>query len=278
METAEHLKDLRYVASMDILFQEPWEILEVESAVHSLINLGFDVRYKIVERFPPPTNIVRIRNQTAELSPKANVYLTLDDDMQFKPGTPKYPRSSGRRYKEAFLYMQRFRNCGAVSCAGFLGGYKIKYKIRPVWRAWYSMSRGLLLRNSANFRLLPKEWELPGGIEETAAVFVRMASGFFPAKQMNVPTVHKMERLRDDLSPHDMHNKSLIRNNLQKKIQEEYQDPTWDALEVLPAPKEIPERIRSLYIRNGGDPKVYVPWEHMRGSEEYTYDFEDYPK
>lgn len=278
LPTVEHLYPIRdqYPDHEFLInFQSPWSYDDAFFCVRALRNHGFRVKWQHRIAYQKPISIVRIRNDTYNLAADKDMYLMLEDDHRFSAGTPKYPRSSGVRYCDMIRYMEVFPMCGGVMARGALGGHTIRYKIRPVWNYWFSVSCGLLFRpvRRTNTLFLPKMYEVPGGAEESAAAMYRMANGLFMAVMMNTPTAVLTTRLGDQHPPDDMHNVDLIRNNIQRIIQEEYEDDSWNCTRPDGVvPKRMPDKIWKLYKVHGGEPYVFS--RNMTANPDWVIDYE----
>ena len=259
--SAEHLLPIAEFSSILISFQHPWTESKIDECVSRLRNLGFEVRYQMVEqstfvdgddRFQR-VYMSRLREITARLDPECDVYVLLDDDCIFSPGSEVYPRGSGRRYLEALDYMSRHPKCGVLISKGFLGGYHKQWMIDGFWTETISTNRGLFLRNMSSYNdgfilTHPEGMDLTGGLEESLLAFMRIEVGMFMARQMNNPTIHATTvRLKksDPLRP-DERDAGGKPTNIETWIRDRYSVPDWNFFFGLPP------MLMSLYSNHGG--------------------------
>ncbi len=248
-----NLSELRPYAKFLINFQPPWTNAQIEEMVSGINAAGFDVKWQFTEGWLKPILFTAMRDVCASLDPGLDVYMLCDDDFRFVSGTPKFPVTNGHRYLQMLHYMSKYPKCGVVNAKGFFGGYHQQYKISPTWNDMYSTNRGTMLRSMREhgFSLhAPDCIEMRGALEESMSVFNRIQLGYFPAKAMNIPTVHTTRVLKvsdGDLDPYDMHHPDVIAENAQKYIREKYSDETWEYEQ-----KRLPRGLDDLYKSSDG--------------------------
>jgi len=251
LPTVEHITELNKTAKFLINFNGPrWDAATMLPVVYGLQNYGFDVRYDYTGNWDKPIQVLKMREQCAEMWPEADLYLFIDDDFKFVGGTNKYPFSSGQRYLHSIDYMTRFPKCGLVNTKSFLGGTPQKLKIKAAKHGMVATGQGLFLRNMSKhgFGLWPEELqEMRGGLEEQSACYVRIERGYYVAQQFNNPTIHITGRLSDwDDKPDNFHNTGVIDDNLAGWIRNRYQGD-WDYQH-----RKVPDRLWRMYLGNGG--------------------------
>jgi len=266
------LSSLKYVEEIydftewNILFQPPYTSSDIAEILQTFSDLWLKVNHDFYEPPVEPISILDLRSRCADMSPDVDLYLSLDDDMRFSPGTNKYQRSSGERYLEALIYCYRHERCGGLDCRGFLGGTGWGCDIRPVWNWCPSMASGMVFKNMKKhgFHLTPdydegKPRSLLGGWDEVLNVVVRVELGYYWAVQRNNPTYHKTGT--NEIGYHNpadhWQNKSVVDANVRKWIRDRYDAPDW---EHSADHKKCPVHWMT-YLQAGGpdfrDPRVY---------------------
>lgn len=231
-----HLESLlaQNEVTMQVLFQPPWTPSSSEEALSALQGYPFsEVRgafhsYDVVDGVP----ICQIRADAVDLAPGLDVYMNGDDDFEFSAGTLHYPRSSGDHYLGVIRYLEDHIHCGAVMCAGSLGGTGKGWDVHPrVNGVLWTMARGLFIRNVSPSRPVIPDWALKakGTLEELVMVYEVMAKGFYGAKTFNCPTRHPhVGKVRPNGDA--LHDEAIVQSGLIRAIREHWNDPTWDYL------------------------------------------------
>ena len=251
LPSVEHITELNKTAEFLINFNGPmWHSQQIIEVVWRLQEYGFIVRHKYTGNWDKPVQVLKMREQCAEMWPEADLYLFIDDDFKFVGDTNKYPFSSGQRYLHSIDYMTRFPKCGLVNTKSFLGGTPQKLKIVPTVHDMVATNQGLLLRNMKHHKFLlalPELKEIRGGLEEQTMAYLRIEHGYFCAKMMNCPTIHRTGKLSDwDDDNTDFHNVGVIDENLAGWIRNRY-DPNWDYQH-----RRLPPKLIEMYKANGG--------------------------
>jgi hypothetical protein len=236
-------------------FQEPFDGGLVAAALTLIEESGFKVHW-LMSPAERPASMFRLRNDCSLLWPEADFYMFADDNLEFAAqGTPQFPAPSWKRYEEVIDYMTTFPNCGVVMCQGHLGGVGHQLKIKQAnipFCGIIATNRGLFFKNTNAGRLYDaSEVKLAGSGEECLLTFKLMASGFFMAKQFNVPTNHK-NKTKQDASIQDafsITNAGLLDKNAYAHIRSVYRDPNW-----FYETRKTPASMFSLYVEAGGDP------------------------
>lgn len=249
--TLEHIKEIADQSVFLINFQPPWTVSERAAVARHIERIGFECRHIFTKWWTKPIKIIKMREQCALLAPECKYYLFIDDDFKLSPGTKKFKFTSGQRYLQSLDYLERWPRCGLINTKSFLGGHKWGLKIGPTKHDMYATNRGLFLRSMKKhgFLLSPEGMhDLRGDLEESALAFARIELGYFPAKQMNNPTIHltgKLDQYDDD--PLNMHNYKVINENVGKWIRERYDDPDWEYEQ-----KRLPGDLFTKYLAAGG--------------------------
>lgn len=263
-----HISKLSPFSTWSVVFQPPWKEMKIIEFLSLLRGNGFRYEYQVDKEAPSkPVNIMRLRDRCCQMVPASNVFLFIDDDFIFSGGTKKFHYTSGDRYLQSVDYMLRFPECGVVNTKGFLGGHQHGLKIKPSFGDMYATNRGLFLRNMRKHGhlLVPSFMtNIRGGLEETACVFTRIASGYFAAKQMNNPTIHFPGKLSDyNNKPDDFHNWDVINRSFASVIRSAWDDQDWHYEK-----KKLPAKLIEDYKNNGG-PDV------KNNIEQYAIDYGD---
>lgn len=228
-----HIHNLRDKVSFALCCQAPWTDPMMDEAMKKVKDAGFDCRVTFAESIAPgkrAPGMTRLRHVAARLFPESDYYCFADDNVEFSEGTKQFPRSSGERYAEVMDYMDNIYACGVVCCVGALGGMPQQYKIKPTSIGLIATSRGLFIRNQklAHGLFLDEVLGLVGGLEETAATYPIVDSGFFVAKQFFNPTKLKnTHKLGPDQPKDSIHNSDVIESNIQKWVRMKWNDHNW---------------------------------------------------
>jgi len=247
----EHISELAPIAKWLINFNgTQWGMGDVEAACQAIEGFGFEVRALHSGVWQKPMQLVKMREQCAELDPECDLYLFVDDDFKFVGSTKKYPFSSGRRYLHSIDYMTRYPKCGVLNTKSFLGGSPQKLSIIPIQDDMIATGQGLFLKNISNecgFLLAPAETlELKGGLEETLMAYARIERGYYAAKQMNNPTVHITGRLSDwDGDRTNFHNTKVIDQNIAAYFRQRYGEWEYDT-------RIVTDDVYRRYFESGG--------------------------
>jgi len=255
--SVEHITEIASLTKWLINFNgTQWSNTDVESACQSIEAFGFEVRAVHSGVWQKPMQLVKMREQCAELDPDCGLYLFVDDDFKFVGSTEKYPFSSGRRYQHSIDYMTRYPKCGVLNTKSFLGGSPQKLSIIPIEDDMIATNRGLLLKNMSEhgFLLAPPELrELRGGLEETLFAYSRVELGYYIAKQFNNPTIHITGKLSDwDEVRNDFHNIGVINENIAGYFRQRYGEWEYDT-------NKIPDAVHVRYFEAGGRPVAELP-------------------
>lgn len=243
LPTLENITEINSKAVFLINFQPPWGVNQILEAIRVIEGNGFEVRRTFTGGWDKPIEIMAMREEAALLGEDCDAYLLCDDDFKFSSGTPQQKKSSGMKYLDCINFLEENERCGVITVKGFLGGYQWGEDIKRVWHDMYSTNRGLFLRKIEGFNIAPEETlVIRGGLEESIAVFARLERGYWPAKQMNNPTISYTERVDDESLPlDDFHHPEVIKKNAQAYIQRKYSDPNWDYQK-----KKIPKGIKKV--------------------------------
>ena len=253
MPTLSALDELAPYATFLFLFQHPWTEDEATRTILEISNHGFGVSYMITEKgdWSQPAKIIKMREMCAALRDDCDYYLFIDDDFKLSHGTRMFPYSSGKRYLQSLLYLEKHKKCGVINTKSFFGGHQWGLKIAPTKHDMYATNRGLFLRNMKDhgFLIAPGAMQgLKGDLEESAIVFSRIELGYYPAKQMNNPTIHLTGKLDQyDNDPLNFHNRQVLEENVLKWIRTRYADPNWEY-----ESKKLPRSLWDLYEEAGG--------------------------
>ena len=251
LPTVQHIKELADFSSILINFQPPWRRDEIIIAHMELSGYGFEVRSDYNE-YSRPVPMGKVRQSAAKLGEDdCDIFLSVDDDFKFSPGTKTQKKTSGKKYLDCLDYMAKNERCGVVFVKGFFGGAGWGEKISPIWGDMYATYRGLFLRKVPGMLFTtPAACAIRGGLEESIAVFGRIARGYWPAKQMNNPTMSFTERVdRVGLPEHDIHNPEVIAGAVEF-IRMKYEDPDW-TYDKRTIPKGADRRYTAWTDENG---------------------------
>lgn len=210
--------------------------------------------------------LIWLRESACQLFPDAKYYLITDDDMKFGSGTLKYNIPAGQRYLECLDYIGRFENCCGVMCKGFLGGYIQQLKIKPTWHCVYSIDKGMFLRNGMpilGYHISPPEtWKLYGGYAEKPSSFGWISKGYWFAKQMNVPIIHRPEKKTYKKSKRSMHSLKVVTDNVGKYLEKVYKIP-FSSLDFsdyntyMKVFGRVPKEVSRKFKKSGGDMSIF---------------------
>ena len=92
--------------------------------------------------------------------PNAKFYALIDDDMTFRYGTEKVPKTAGHQYVDAIHYLTFHQNCGVLMMGGTLIKYPAVNHIGPTALAnSYLTNRGYILKamSEEDGQFLPKD-------------------------------------------------------------------------------------------------------------------------
>jgi hypothetical protein len=229
----QHISNLRGRAAFALCCQSPWTVDSAIEAKKKVEDAGFECRIAMSDSIRHPEvapSMTRLRQEAALLFPGVDYYCFGDDNMEFSPGTKQFPRSSGERYDEVLDYMDDYKKCGVVCCVGALGGMPQQYKIKPTTIGLIATSRGLFLRNTIETCgvFLNEVVGLSGGLEETAASYPIVASGYYAAKQFFNPTLlRNVHKLTENQPPDSIHNSKVIAENVQHWVRTRWNDGSW---------------------------------------------------
>lgn len=185
-----------------------------------------------------------------------DIIIKWDDDFEFKAGTKLYHWSSGDHYTDVVEWMWDNPQCGVVMCTGHLGGAGKGKSIYPRMKSLWATNRGLFYRRIPEMRHpLSPGWSLKmrGPMEETAMVYARIEWGFFGAKSMNCPTIHRAlgpKAAKSDVND-PIHSIKWSNMYTTRSIRELYDEPTWDYEQ-----RRLPRGLTRLYLEAGGDPAM----------------------
>lgn len=250
LPTLIHIQPLAKFSTFLVNFQDPYDNGDVSYFVREVLKLGFKIRHTHSGTWERPQKMALMREQTAELGGEDfDLYLNIDDDFKFSPGTPTQRKSSGLKYLDCIDYMAVNDRCGAINVKSFLGGKPWGEKIAPHFDDMFATNRGLFLRKIPGMLFTSQAaLGIIGGLEETIAVYSRIEQGYYPAKQMNNPTIHitgDHEKYKERTS--NMHNEELIENQSGAFIRERWIDPDWKYDK-----RRVPKLAREKYKAEGG--------------------------
>jgi hypothetical protein len=230
------IPSLKVISGLDIEFLlgfQKFNQSEVEGLIRMMeLHFGEGFRYQcFLRNYPEPVSMCQILEDIANLNPNTDIYMIMDDDFIFR-GNAK------QRYEQIIDYMRDNPKCGSFMAGSSLGGRKSnKSKIVCPEHNWWWTNRGLFLRNlkHLSWRIVPEDsHDLRGGLEESYAVFSRMAEGYFAAKTFYVDTHHSATRMDEKFEETakrkgrypletDMHRFKEV----QELIRSKWNDPTW---------------------------------------------------
>lgn len=247
-----HLRDGLEDHEIKILLtgQPPWDSVLAYRASKQAKQFDIDLRFRIVPQETPP-RMCSLRASSAALWPEADVYMLADSNMRWMParrdGEISIEKSSGERYWEVLHYMESFPRCGLVQChtSDPLDMYST---IAPTSNGLVTTNKGLFLRNIYHGGIWPLETlTFKASLEETVAGYYILESGYFPARQYQNPTFHKIHKINYDTT---LHSGVIIDQNAGKWIRERYDAPEWEH-----ESERFPDKLIAMSIRNG-DPNV----------------------
>lgn len=186
LPTVNKLKNIKNLIEFNICFQPPYTNEQIDRVIQELDKQGFKYNYiyKDYEIKKPFTPLVRMRNDCALLSPDAEFYCLLDDDMSFED------ESCCNSFIEALTLFDNDNNLGVISLFNL-----------PCdnWREnFYSTNSGLIYRGGSFFGfkgLMPENLlefkgiktrvpyegenllELFGGFQDKFCAMCRLATG-----------------------------------------------------------------------------------------------------
>jgi hypothetical protein len=119
----------------------------------------------------------------------ADVFLSIDDDFEFRPGSGEFYQTALDGFKDPLL--------GVVMCCGHMGAHAHEPGVLSYGReAWWWTNRGLLLRTDRDvpWYFCDEEGQAcTGGMEDAYAVFCRMDMGYRTARLFRSPTRHHLK-------------------------------------------------------------------------------------
>jgi len=147
-----------------------------------------------VDKYPEPIKFSRIISDAIIESNNyfhSDFFIGVDSDFLFKKG-------SFKKYDQAIDYLLLNDQCGVVWCSSFLGGSQQGDDIIPFWGGFPWRDRGLVFRNME--QIFPLDFagfihndlrDITGLFDEQMSIWTIAKYGFYPAKQMNNPTLHR---------------------------------------------------------------------------------------
>lgn len=252
---------------ISLVGQAPFSVSIGDMIMDKAERAGFvGGKYTMAPAETPP-RMAWLRELAARAFRDADYFIFVDDNFEFSEGTPKYPRSSGRRYAECIEYLEAIESAGMVMCEGSLGGNYQKWKIAPMIKNHYvHTARGLVIKNVFRGPVFDDhQQQLRGAFEETLLAANLLTAGYFIAKQFNNPTSHKDRKKVSPGSASALHDLCVAKENVLKYFSDEY----GATFQVRPGKRMAEKRIPKLsaaYALAGG-PDVNDP--------SFTIDFEE---
>lgn len=122
-------------------------------------------------------------------------FCTTPDYVMMADDDFKFGQNSFKKYDQAVDYLDIHPDCGMVQCAGFLGGYLWAEAIRSRMYGIFWTDRGLIFRTRAGIYFPPHYSELLGLGEEHLVCLSWIVRGYYLARQLNNPTLHRARYL-----------------------------------------------------------------------------------
>ena len=231
-----NMTEISSISTILINFQGSWVPESMSDFTRECEELGFAVIYtynKYVINPNVPFNL--IMEDTAQLGKSTNcrIILSMDDDLEVRAKSPTIGKSGGRQYLEIIHYMMHNPKCGIVSCTGTIGKIPPRNYLGPHRKRdvdlFLTTGLGLFVRNHSPELgvVVPLDCTpLYGAIGDAMAGVYRLGAGLYHAKYNHVRAVHPVATVltknEDGLEEGDWSKHSLIRDNNEKYIRENY--------------------------------------------------------